>query len=171
MKLYEFDGKTPKVADKAYIQDGVKIVGDVVIEDYVSVWFNSTIRGDLTPITIKKHSNIQELTTIHSDAPFDVIIGENVTIGHNCVIHGAVIGNNVLVGMGSTLLNGCRIGDDCLIGAGSLITQNAEFESGMLIMGRPAKAIRPLKTEELELIKENASEYSKLAQKYKKGSE
>lgn len=171
MKLYEFDGYMPEIADKAYIQDGVKITGEVKIEDYVSVWYNSTIRGDLTSIIIKKHSNVQELTTIHSDAPYDVVIGENVTIGHNSIIHGAVIGDNVLIGMGSTLLNGCKIGNNSLVGAGSLVTQNAEFEDGMLIMGRPAKAIRPLKEEELESVKKNASEYSKLAQKYKNSEE
>ena len=167
-KIYSFRGIEPKIGEKVYIQDGVKIVGDVIVEDYVNIWFNSTIRGDLTNITLKKHCNIQELTSIHSDPPFDVVIGENTTIGHNCIIHGAKIGDNVLVGMGSTLLNGCEIGDNCLIGAGSLITQNAKFEAGMLIMGRPAKAIREVTKEEIEHIKENGEHYSMLAQEYLK---
>ena len=166
MKLYKFRDKYPVIAKSAYIQDGVKILGDVVVEDGVGIWFNSTIRGDMSKITIKKNSNIQELTTIHSDAPHDVIIGEGTTIGHNCIIHGAKIGDNVVIGMGSTLLNGSEIGANCLVGAGSLITQNAKFESGMLIVGRPAKVIRELNEKELEYIKKNGEHYCQLAQEY-----
>ncbi|MDL2212137.1 gamma carbonic anhydrase family protein [Erysipelotrichaceae bacterium OttesenSCG-928-M19] len=168
MKLYEFSGKKPQIANSAYIQDGVKIVGDVKIEELVNIWFNSTIRGDLSSILLKKGCNIQELTVIHSDAPYDVIVGENTTIGHNCIIHGAKVGDNVLVGMGSTLLNGCEIGDNCLIGAGSLVLQNAKFEPNTLIMGRPAKAIREVSSEEIQKTIANGKHYAELGQRYKK---
>ncbi|MDF9867764.1 carbonic anhydrase/acetyltransferase-like protein (isoleucine patch superfamily) [Bacilli bacterium PM5-3] len=170
MNLYKYQDKYPEVASSAYIQDGVRIVGDVVIEDCVSIWFNSTIRGDMSNILLKKGCNIQELTSIHSDAPYDVVVGENTTIGHNCIIHGAKIGNNSMIGMGSTLLNGCEIGENCLVGAGSLVTQNAKFEDDMLIVGRPAKAIRKVSEDDLKYIKENGEHYCALGQEYLKNN-
>lgn len=165
--LYKYRNKYPQINEGAYLQEGVKICGDVIIEDEVSVWFNSTIRGDINQIVLKKGCNIQELTTIHVDHNFSTIIGENTSIGHNCIIHGASIGKNTVIGMGSIILNGATIPDDSLVGAGSLVTQNAKFEPGMLIMGSPAKAIRPLKEEEKEYLIRNGKEYIALAKEYK----
>jgi len=166
MKLYKFRDKYPIISRDAYIQDGVKITGDVEIEAGASVWYNATLRGDVCKITLKKNCNVQELTSIHGDPTFDVVIGENTTIGHNCIIHGAKIGNNCVIGMGSTLLNGAVVPDNCLVGAGSLITQGAEFEEGMLIVGRPAKAIRSISEEDAKYIKKNGEIYAALAQEY-----
>ena len=168
MEIYSFNNKKPIVASSAYIQAGAKLEGEIMVEDYVSIWYNATIRGDLTGITLKKGCNIQELTSIHSDPTFEVIVGENTTIGHNCIIHGSKIGNNTLIGMGSILLNGCEIGDNCLVAAGSLLTQNSKFPAKSLIMGSPAKVIRELKTDEIATIIENGQHYAELAQKHKK---
>ncbi|MDR1781471.1 MAG: gamma carbonic anhydrase family protein [Bacilli bacterium] len=167
MKLYEYKGIKPKISDKAYIQDGVKIIGDVTIEDYASVWYNVTMRGDYFKITIKKNANIQELTTIHGDFDTDVVIGENTTVGHGCIIHGAKVGNNCLIGMGSILLNNVVIPDNCLVGAGSLITEGKTFEEGMLIVGSPAKAIRKVTDKDLEYMKNNSALYVELGKTHK----
>ncbi len=171
MELYKYKDKYPEVARSAYIQEGVKICGDVVIEDDVNIWFNSTIRADLNKVVLKKGCNIQELTTIHVDYDFSTTIGENTTIGHNCIIHGATIGNNVVIGMGAIILNGAIISDGCLVGAGSLITQNASFEPETLIIGSPAKAIRLIKENEKEYIIKNGVEYVALAKEYKQDEE
>ncbi|MEG0686238.1 MAG: gamma carbonic anhydrase family protein [Erysipelotrichales bacterium] len=167
MKLYEFNGIKPTIADDVYIQDGVRIEGDVEISEGVSIWYNTTIRGDLNSIYIGKGSNVQELSSLHVDDDYPLSIGDNVTIGHNCIVHGATVGNDCLIGMGSTLLNGCEIPDNCLVGAGSLVTQNAKFNPGMLIVGRPAKEVRPLKEEEKAYVKGNCANYAKLALKHK----
>lgn len=167
MKLYKYRDKYPHIATSAYIQEGVKICGNVIIEEDVNIWFNSTIRADINSITLKKGCNVQELSTIHVDATFPTIIGENTTIGHNCIIHGANIGNNVMIGMGSIVLNGANIPEGCFVGAGSLVTQNASFEPNTLIIGSPAKAIRKVKDIEREYIRKNALEYIELAKEYK----
>lgn len=165
--IKRFEDKVPVVSEKAYIQEGVKIVGDVIIEDNVSIWYNSTIRADIDLIHIKEGSNIQELTSIHNDVGFPVIIGKNVTVGHGCIIHGAKIGDNCLIGMGTTILNGTKIANNCLVGAGSLVTQNSVFEEeNMLILGSPARAIRPLKESEIAYIRENAEEYQETIKRY-----
>ncbi len=168
MKSYGFKDVKPMIAKSAYLQAGVKIEGDVIIEDDVSIWYNATIRGDLSKIILKKGCNVQELTSIHSDPPFDVVIGENTTIGHNCVIHGAKIGSNTLIGMGAILLNGCEIGDNCLVAAGSLITQNTKFPAGSMIMGSPAKLVRELRVEEIQTVIENGKHYLELAKEHQK---
>lgn len=165
--IRSFENKKPNISDQAYIQEGVKIIGEVVIEKNVSVWYNSTLRADLDLIHIKEGSNVQELTTIHNDKGFPVIIGSNVTIGHGCVIHGAIIGDNCLIGMGTTILNGAKIANNCLVGAGSLVSPNSKFEDEyMLIMGSPAKVARPLKESEIEYLKQNALNYQEMAQRH-----
>lgn len=171
MELYKYRNKYPQVNKNAYIQDGVKICGDVIIEEDVSIWFNTTIRGDINSITLKKGCNVQELSTIHVDFNHPTIIGEDTTIGHNCIIHGATIGNNVMIGMGAIVLNGANIPDGCLVGAGSLVTQNSTFEKDSLIIGSPAKAIRKVKDNEIDYIRRNAIEYINLSKEYKNEEE
>lgn len=171
MELFKYKNYYPQISEQAYIQDGVKICGNVVIEEEVSVWYNSTLRADIAAIHLKKGCNVQELTSIHVDWDFPTIIGERTTIGHNCIIHGATIGDDCLIGMGSTILNGAKLGNFCLVGAGSLVTQNSEFEDYSLIMGVPAKVVRPLKEKEIEYIKTNAQEYIELSREYLEGFE
>ncbi|WP_423363354.1 gamma carbonic anhydrase family protein [Mycoplasma sp. P36-A1] len=167
MKCYSFKGKTPSIHKDAVVLDGVKIIGEVNIEAKANIWYNATIRGDLAPVTIKEGANVQELTAIHNDEPYPVEIGKYTTIGHGCIIHGAVIGDYCMIGMGSTLLNGVVIPKGCLVGAGSLVTKGHDFEEGMLIVGRPAKAIRPVSEADKKYIIENGSHYADLAQEYR----
>lgn len=167
-KIYDFKQIEPKIGNNVLIQDGAKIIGDVRIEDNVGIWFNAVLRGDLESITLKKGCNVQENCSVHNDKGFPVIVGENATIGHNSVVHGAIIGANTVVGMGSVLLNGAKVGANCLIGAGSLVTGSSDFKDGMLIMGSPAKEIRPLKENELAYAIRNGNNYQKLALEYLK---
>jgi len=166
--IISYKGKTPKIAPSAFVAENAVIIGDVEIEENSSVWFGCVIRCEENKIVIGKNTNIQDLTTIHTDHCCSVIIGDNVTVGHNVVLHGCEIGNNVLIGMGTVIMNGSRIGDNSLIGAGSLITQNMVIPPNTLVFGRPAKVIRELTPEEIEKIAISAKEYIELSNEYKK---
>lgn len=166
--IITYQGKTPKIAPSAFVAENAVIIGDVEIGENSSVWFGCVLRCEENRIIIGKNTNIQDLTTIHTDHCCSVIIGDNVTVGHNVVLHGCEIGNNVLIGMGSIIMNGSKIGDNCLIGAGSLITQNTVIPPNTLVFGRPAKVIRELTPEEIEKIAISANEYIELSNEYKK---
>lgn len=166
--IITYKDKTPKIAPSAFVAENAVIIGDVEIGENSSVWFGCVLRCEENRIIIGKNTNIQDLTTIHTDHCCSVIIGDNVTVGHNVVLHGCEIGNNVLVGMGTIIMNGSKIGDNCLIGAGSLITQNMVIPPNTLVFGRPAKVIRELTPEEIEKIAISAREYIELSNEYKK---
>lgn len=144
MTLYALDGKTPRIADDAWIAPDANLIGDVVVEEGGSVWFGATLRGDNEEIRVGKGSNVQENCVFHTDMGYPLTIGENCTIGHKVMLHGCTIGDNSLVGMGATILNGAKIGKNCLIGAGALITENKEIPDGSLVMGSPGKVMRQL---------------------------
>lgn len=167
MKCYEFKGLRPQIHENAYVSDGVHIIGDVKIEDKASIWYNCTLRGDLASIHIGEGANVQELSVVHNDAQYPVSIGKYTTIGHKCVIHGAKVGDNCMIGMGAILLNGVEIPDNCLVGAGSLVTNSEGFEEGMLIVGSPAKPVRKLSLDNQKYIIDNGIRYAKLAKEYK----
>ena len=167
MKL-QFNGVAPSINENAYVSESVDIIGDVKVEENVSIWFGARLRADMNKIVIGANSNIQENAVVHVDIESPVIIGENVTIGHSAIIHGCNISNNVLVGMVSIILNNAKIGKNTIIGAGSLITQGKEFPEGVLILGNPAKVIRELTKVEIESIKKSADNYVSLSKKYKK---
>ena len=166
MKL-QFNGVAPSINENAYVSESVDIIGDVKVEENVSIWFGARLRADMNKIVIGANSNIQENAVVHVDIESPVIIGENVTIGHSAIIHGCNISNNVLVGMGSIILNNAKIGKNSIVGAGALVTQGKEFEEGVLILGNPAKAVRKLSEEEIKSIKRSADNYVALSKKYK----
>ena len=149
--------------NEARIYDGAKIIGDVTLKDDVSIWYNAVIRADHEPVEIDENSNVQDNCTIHVTEGYPVKIAKNVSIGHGAIIHGCTIDDDVLIGMGAIILNGAHIPKNCLVGAGALVTENKTFPENSLIIGSPAKAVRQLKDEEIEGIKENAMEYYKLA--------
>lgn len=152
-----------KISEKAHIATQSVVLGDVTVGADSSVFYYAVLRGDEASITIGERTNIQDNSTVHVDYGFPIMIGDDVTIGHNCVIHGCTIGNASLIGMGSTILNGAKIGRHCLIGAGSLVTQNTIIPDGMLAMGIPAKVKRPLTEEEIQSIYKNAADYVALS--------
>ena len=166
MKL-QFNGVAPSINENAYVSESVDIIGDVKVEENVSIWFGARLRADMNKIVIGANSNIQENAVVHVDIESPVIIGENVTIGHSAIIHGCNISNNVLVGMGSIILNNAKISKNSIVGAGALVTQGKEFEEGVLILGNPAKADRKLSEEEIKSIKRSADNYVALSKKYK----
>lgn len=163
----EFRDKKPVVNSESFIAENVVLVGDVTIEKDVNIWYGTVLRGDINCIKVGEGSNIQENSTVHVEERYAAIIGKNVTIGHNCVIHGCTIGNNSLIGMGSIILNGAEIGESTLIGAGSMVTGGKKIPSGVLCMGSPAKVVRELTEEEILSLKQSAENYINLSKEYK----
>jgi carbonic anhydrase/acetyltransferase-like protein (isoleucine patch superfamily) len=151
----------------AMIAAGAIVVGDVWLAAQASVWFNAVVRGDTETLRIGERSNIQDLSMVHADPGFPVNIGNDVTIGHRAIIHGATIGDRSMIGMGAILLNGVVVGEECLVGAGSLLTQGKVFPSGSLILGSPARVVRPLTDEERQRIAASAAHYVRRAQAYR----
>ncbi len=146
MTLYALDGVRPRLPEDGdyWVAPGAHLIGKVELKSGASVWFNCTLRGDVEPITVGEGSNIQESSVCHTDPGFPLVIGAHCTIGHRAILHGCVIGDGSLIGMGATVLNGARIGKGCLIGAGALVTEGKEIPDGSLVIGAPGKIVRAL---------------------------
>ena len=153
--------------DGHFIADNATIIGSVRLQDRASAWFNSVLRGDNDWIEVGERSNIQDGCVLHTDPGIALIIGAGVTIGHKAMLHGCTIGDNSLVGIGSTVLNGASIGRDSIVGAGALITENKAFPDGSLILGTPAKVARALSAEEIAKIAWSADVYVENAARYR----
>lgn len=149
-----------------YIADNASIIGSVRLKDSASVWFNCVLRGDNDWIEIGERSNIQDGSVLHTDPGLKLTVGNNVTVGHKVMLHGCTIGDNTLVGIGSTILNDARVGNDCIVGAHALITENKEFPDGSLIIGAPARVARQLTEEEIAGIGRSADIYVKNARRF-----
>ncbi len=148
--MFDTQFRPQQMHPSVFVGQGVVIVGDVSIGENSSIWFNSTLRADTTPVTIGSGTNIQEGCILHADPGFPAVIGDGVTLGHGAIVHGAKIGNNSLIGIRAVVLNGVVVGENCIVGANSLLTQGKEFPAGSLILGSPAKVIRQLTPEEIE---------------------
>lgn len=173
MTLYSLDGVSPKVPESGayWVAPGANVIGRVEIEEDVSIWFGSTLRGDNEPITLGRGSNIQENSVLHTDPGFPMVLGPNVTIGHKAMIHGCMIGEQSLVGMGATILNGAKIGKNCLIGACALITEGKEIPDGSLVVGSPGKVVRQLTEEQIAGLLDTAKRYQQNYRRFKAGLE
>lgn len=169
MALYQLEDDVPHVHPTAWVADSAQVIGKVVLEEGASVWFGAVLRGDNETLTVGKGSNVQDGTIVHSDLGFPCTLGENVTIGHQVVLHGCEIGDGTLVGIQSVILNGAKIGRHCLVGAGSLVTEGKEFPDGSLIMGRPAKVVRELPPEQLDGLRRAALHYVENGARYRAG--
>lgn len=158
--ILPFQKKWPKVHETAFVAPSADIIGDVEVGSHSSVWFQCVIRGDVHQIRIGSKTNIQDHSTLHvTRAQSPLHIGDSVTVGHRAILHGCKIGNRVLVGMGALILDDAEIGDDCIIGAGALVTKKTKIPSGNLVMGFPAKVVRPLTTEERAFLIKSAENY------------
>lgn len=166
MPLYPYSGKHPTAGNNCYIAPTATLIGDVTIGDGASVWFGAVLRGDVSPIIVGARSNIQDGTVIHGEDGCPTTIGEDVTVGHNAIIHAATVGDRVLVGMGATLLSRCRIGPDTIIGARALVTEKVQIPEGVLALGIPAQPRRSLTHSEKEHILSSARHYVELASQY-----
>jgi len=165
--IYQLNDAKPDFdPSTCFIAPTADVIGNVKLGDNVSIWFQTVIRADNDLVKIGSNSNIQDASTIHVDKGHPVIIGEGVTVGHKVMLHGCSIGNNSLIGMGAIILNGATIGDNCIVGAGSLITEGKSFPDNSLIMGTPAKAVKPLTNEQVELLKLSAKHYSDKVSEY-----
>ena len=142
----------PEIDESVFLADGVRIIGKVKIEKDCVIWFNSVLRGDVGEIRIGEGTNIQDNSTVHVGRGIPCIVGKNVTVGHNVLLHGCTIGDSCLIGMGSIVMTGVEIGEFSIVAAGSLITQKKKFPPNSLIMGNPAQVVRPITEEEKERI-------------------
>jgi carbonic anhydrase/acetyltransferase-like protein (isoleucine patch superfamily) len=162
------DGSAPKAPDSVFIAASADVIGDVEIGENSGVWFQCVLRGDVLPLRIGSRTNIQDQSLLHtSPGGTPTIIGNDVTVGHRVILHGCQIRDRVLVGMGSVILDGAEIGEDSIVGAGSLVTKGTCVPPGSLVLGSPAKVVRPLNPKEIESILKSAEGYVKNAQKYK----
>ncbi len=159
MSVYRIDGRTPNIDDDAWVAPGASVIGDVHLAADASVWFGAVIRADNEPIRIGRGSNIQENAVLHVDPGKPLVLGENVTVGHQAMLHGCTIGDESLVGIQAVILNGAVIGRNCLVGAGALVTEGKQFPDGSLIIGTPAKVARPLSEAEIAGLRHSAVNY------------
>ncbi len=169
MTLYSLDGISPDLHETAWVAPDANLIGKVVLEEKASVWFGCTLRGDNEEIRVGAGSNVQENVVCHTDMGYPLVIGAGCTIGHKVMLHGCVIGENTLIGMGATILNGAKIGKNCLIGAGALVTEGKEIPDGSLVMGMPGKVVRDMSPEAIEGLKKSALGYQGNAARYRDG--
>lgn len=167
MAIYQLGDDAPEIDASAYVADSANLIGKVTVEANASVWFGVTIRGDNERITIGENSNVQEGTVMHTDMGYPLVIGKNVSIGHQAMLHGCTVGDGSLIGIQAVLLNGARIGKGCLVGAGALVTEGKEFPDHSLILGSPAKVVRTLTEDDLLRLQGNAANYAERGHRYK----
>ena len=165
--LYALGERSPTVHPSCFVADSAHVIGAIALEEDASVWFNCVLRGDNELITIGRESNVQDGTVIHTDTGIEVRVGRGVTIGHQVMLHGCVIGDYALIGIGARVLNRARIGKHCLIGAGALITEGKEIPERSLVMGAPGKVVRQLRDEEVLMLEGSAAHYVQNARRFR----
>ena len=171
MPIYELDGQAPEFPDdgRYWVAETAVLIGRVRMKSQSSIWFGAVLRGDNEWIEIGERSQIQDNATLHTDPGFPMVIGANCVIGHKVMLHGCIVGENSLIGMGAILLNGAKIGRNCLVGAGALVTEGREFADNSLIVGAPARVVRTLDVKAREAIARGADIYVRRWQQYAKG--
>lgn len=152
-------GRTPSLDPTSFIAAGARVVGGVTLGPGASVWYNAVLRADGDTITVGANSNLQDNVSVHVDAGSPVVIGDNVSVGHNAVVHGCTIGDGSLIGMGAVVLNGAKIGSGCLVAGGAVVLEGADIPDGSLVAGVPAKVRRELSDEERAGLLRNAEHY------------
>jgi len=149
------------------VADSAQLIGRVALGEQASVWFNAVLRGDNEWITLGARTNIQESSVLHTDMGFPLVLGDDVTVGHQVMLHGCTVGDGSLIGIQSVVLNGAKIGRQCLVGAGSVVTEGKEFPDGSLIFGSPAKLVRVLSEEQRLRLMASAAHYVQNAARYR----
>ena len=167
--IQAFEERVPVLPEEFYVADSARVIGSVVLGNQSSIWFGSVLRGDIEPITVGARSNIQDNSVAHTSRNRPVVLGDDVTVGHNVVLHGCTVGNNCLIGMGAILLDGCEIGDNCIIGAGSLVPVGRKIPAGSLAVGSPCRVVRALGPDDFEEIRSFATRYVALQARYRNG--
>jgi carbonic anhydrase/acetyltransferase-like protein (isoleucine patch superfamily) len=168
--LREFAGVLPRLGRDVFVDPSAQVIGDVALGDQASVWMQAVVRGDVNTIRIGARSNLQDLCVAHVTLrEFPLVVGEGVTVGHQAVVHGCTIGDRVLVGIGARVLDGAVVDSDCIVGAGALVPPGMRVASGQLVVGLPARVVRPLSDGERDHIRELAQRYVELAARYRSG--
>lgn len=173
MNIRAFNGTFPTFGNTVMVDPSAVLVGDITLGSHTSIWPLVAARGDVNYITIGKRSNVQDGSVLHVSRPsagnpdgYPLIIGDDVTVGHKCMLHGCILGNRILVGMGAIVMDGVKVEDDVFIAAGALVTPNKTLESGYLYVGNPARKSRPLNEQELAFLKTSAQNYVTLKDVY-----
>ena len=164
--IYRLANLVPSVADSNFIAPNATLIGDVVLGEHASIWFNVVIRADMEIVNIGENTNIQDGSILHVDTGFPMTIGRDVTVGHKVMLHGCTIGDNTLIGMNAVVLNGANIGKNCLIGANSLVTENMQVPDGHLVLGSPAKVVKALDDSTRAMLTKSAMHYVENGQRY-----
>ena len=167
MTLYTFDNSTPEIKETSFIAPNASLIGRVRIGEKSSVWFNTVLRGDMENISIGDESNIQDLSMGHADPGFPLVVGNSVTIGHHCVVHGCRIEDDCLIGMGAIIMNGVKIGRGSIIGAGAVLLEGMEVPEFSMVVGSPANVRKTYDESILENIRESAQIYVKRSISYR----
>lgn len=162
-----FQGTLPVIPKSVFVEDTAVVIGDVVMGEDCSLWFHAVVRGDVNYIRIGDRTNVQDLCMLHvTHDTHPLVVGSDVTIGHNVVLHGCTVKDRVLIGMGAIIMDGAVIGEDCVVGAGALVTEGTVVPPRSLVLGSPAKVKRPVTNQELAWIKESSHNYVKYARQY-----
>ena len=169
MAIYQLDNLIPQIHESVYVAASAEVIGDVHLAEGSSVWFGVVIRGDSDTIRVGKNSNVQDLAMLHADEGVPLTIGENVTIGHQVMLHGCTIGDGSLIGIQAVVLNNAKIGKNCLVGAGSVVTEGKEFPDGSLIVGSPARVVRTMSEEQITKLHGAAKHYQINGPRFAKG--
>jgi carbonic anhydrase/acetyltransferase-like protein (isoleucine patch superfamily) len=167
MGKYRIGDRKPAVASTAFVAREATLVGDVQVGERASVWFGAVARGDNEPIRIGAGTNIQEGAVLHADPGFPLTIGQDVSVGHQAMLHGCTVGDGALIGIQVVVLNGAVIGAECLVGAGALVTERKQFPPRSLIVGAPARVVRALTDEEVANLRANAADYARRSTQYR----
>lgn len=166
MAIYQLGDEVPLIAPGAWVADSAQVIGRVALGEQANVWYGAVLRGDNEWITVGARSNVQDGSVLHTDIGSPLVLGEDVTIGHQAMLHGCSIGDGSLVGIQAVVLNGARIGRGCLVGAGSVVTEGKEFPDGALILGSPARLVRMLEPEQVERMRASAAHYVENARRH-----
>lgn len=167
MIVRAYQGKSPRLGERVFVAENAALIGDVELGDDSSIWYGTTLRGDVNFIRIGARSNVQDNCTIHVDSDgWSTVIAEEVTIGHGAIVHGCTIHRGALIGMGGRVLNGAVIGERALVGAGALVPEGMEVPPRMLVLGVPARVKRPLTEEELARLEHSWQHYVEYKERY-----
>jgi carbonic anhydrase/acetyltransferase-like protein (isoleucine patch superfamily) len=168
MAIYELDGKSPQLGKGAWVADSAEVIGQVELGENATVLFGAVIRGDCEGIRIGRNSNIQDLSVLHADYGVPLVIGDNVSVGHQVMLHGCTVGDGSLIGIQAVILNGAKIGRNCIVGAGSVVTENKEFPDNSLIVGSPARLVRTLDEAAFSMMARIVESYVEHGQQFAK---
>jgi carbonic anhydrase/acetyltransferase-like protein (isoleucine patch superfamily) len=162
MTIYALEGVNPTLPGEGryWVAPNAAVMGKVILEEDVSIWFGAVLRGDNEPISLGARTNIQDHVMIHTDPRFPCTVGPDCTVGHRAILHGCTLGANTLVGMGAIVLNGAKVGNNCLIGAGALVSEGREIPDNSLVLGMPGKVVREVTADQIEMIKRGVASYA-----------